>query len=81
MQPPNQAPHTDGNGGKGRTMGPAALTPSLGARRGAGMHPSSLCSSPSSGPIHWTRLPREVVESSSLERVRKRVDVALWDMV
>ena len=30
---------------------------------------------------HWTRLPRELVESPSLEGFRKRVDVALRDMV
>jgi len=30
---------------------------------------------------HWTRLPREVVESPSLEAFKKRVNVALWDMV
>jgi len=30
---------------------------------------------------HWTRLPREMLESPSLEGFMKRVDVALQDMV
>jgi len=30
---------------------------------------------------HWNRLPREVVESLSLEELKKRVDMALWDTV
>jgi len=30
---------------------------------------------------HWTRLPRAVLESPSLEGFKKRVDVALGDMV
>jgi len=30
---------------------------------------------------HWTRMPRTVVESSSLEGFKTRVDVALQDMV
>jgi len=30
---------------------------------------------------HWTRLPRAVVESPSLEVFKNRVDVALGDLV
>jgi len=30
---------------------------------------------------YWSRLPREVVESPSLEVFKKHVDMALWDMV
>jgi len=30
---------------------------------------------------HWTRLPRALVESPSLEGFQKHVDVALQDMV
>jgi len=30
---------------------------------------------------HWTRLPREEVESPSLEAFKNRVDMALKDMV
>ena len=30
---------------------------------------------------HWTRLPREMMESPSLEGFKKSVDVALQDVV
>jgi len=30
---------------------------------------------------HWNRLPRELVDSASLEMFKKRVDMALQDMV
>jgi len=30
---------------------------------------------------HWTRLPREVVESPSLEGFKNHIDVALQDVV
>jgi len=30
---------------------------------------------------HWNRMPREVLESPSLEDLKRHVEVALWDMV
>jgi len=30
---------------------------------------------------HWSKLPREVLESPSLEVFKTGVDVALWEMV
>jgi len=30
--------------------------------------------------MHWHRLPKEVVQSPSLEVFKKRIDVALMDM-
>ena len=30
---------------------------------------------------HWNRLPKMVVESPSLEVLKKCVDMALWDIV
>lgn len=29
---------------------------------------------------HWNKLPKDMVTTSTLEILRKRVDVVLWDM-